>query len=574
MIRCVALVALCLVACKKERAKVAPPPPAPVVDDSLFIVAKPQVNAMALPSRFTGQLPATLAELDHGERPPRSFVRSALAANTYEMRQRVIAALGRAAQVGPIPDQLAGYYAGVVGYSPTEDTCKWLLDAATGKLPKPAKDVLWGATTHCGYPSLAPAFSSEEAPDDVVVDWYFDAFLGADVELPYSDRVARAAATYARAADNDFKVRQVGFVFARMKGPESIAAITALQKSLPEPKRSLVGVGMLRSSSPAGKAIGQRACKQPKVADDTMCDREQRKGGRAPEPARPTDVKGMLEYGEDLEAVLAKHPRPAVVAALSDCVKSTRDYSRVRCLTQLAGLDGAVAFALGKQIMPAEPRITRLVRSLEKFPDVASIDKELTQLGFALDKPKPREDRVVETPVTVEDVLFARGRTHWFDAETGQFPNQHDELLGELAALTAPVLDGVLFEEIPPTEAEDERGEGSYELHAYLGGKRYTLEAKNNGDWYDVEAVIGLVNALLVAKQSDVRVAVLPTGDQTVKVLAGPSKGIHALVDAKWIDIGQAGEAERVGKDFEDRVFESIRGDAGSGEVLRDVRIK
>jgi hypothetical protein len=572
MIRCVAVVVcLCSVACKKERTTETekPDPPAPVVDDSLFIVAKPRIETMGMPARFTGLLPTTVEQLERGEHPPKPFIAAALAANTYEMRARMLAALAKASERGAIPDRVAGFYSGVVGYSAPEETCKWLVDSAIGKLPQPAKEVLWRAASRCRYTSLAPAFAKEDVPDEVVVEWYFGGLLGEDVELPYSDRVARAAAAYARAADNDFKLRQVGFVFARMKGDQSIAALTTLQKSLPEPKRSWVALGMLRSSSAAGKAIGQRACKHPKLADDTMCkphdyDRPS---------AAPTDLAGLLEQGGEMKAVLAKHPREAVVKALTECVQSARDYRRLRCMNQLVEIDRAAAVAAGKQAAAAEPRIAMLVRSLEKFPSVAAVDSELTRLGFKLDKPRSGEEQRVESPVTVEDVLFGRGRTHWFDAETGMFPNEHDELLAELAALTAPALDGVVFEEIPPSEADDDRGAGNYLLRAYLGGKRYTLEAENHGDWYDVEAVIGLVNALLVAKKSDVRLAVLPTGDQTVKVLAGPSSGIHSLVDSKLIEVGQASDAERAGKEFEDRVFDSIRGDAG-GEVQRDVRIK
>src|SRR5690606_19384187 len=134
--------------------------------------------------------------------------------------------------------------------------------------------------------------------------------------------------------------------------------------------------------------------------------------------------------------------------------------------------------------------------------------KALRDLGFVLD----RTNMGLEAkPITVEDVLFARGRTEWFDAETGTFPNAHDALLAELAALASPVLDDVIFEEIPP--AESEMDDGPYRLHAYADGKRYALRAENHGDWYDVHAVIGLVNALLVARNSDIRLVVLPTGD-------------------------------------------------------------
>lgn len=152
------------------------------------------------------------------------------------------------------------------------------------------------------------------------------------------------------------------------------------------------------------------------------------------------------------------------------------------------------------------------------------------------------------------------------------FPNQHDELLADLAALAAPALDDVVFEEIPPTLEDDEQGRGTYRLFAYADGKRLAVDARSRGDWYDVEAVMGLVNALLVERKSDVRLVVLPTTDQTVKVLAGPVKGIESLVERRLISVGDASEAERIGKEFEERVLEKLQ--RQGHEVLRDVQVK
>ncbi|MDB4964282.1 MAG: hypothetical protein JWP01_4281 [Myxococcales bacterium] len=557
----------CVVACKKERASAPPSPaPEPTVDDSLFIVARPRVTTMAIPTRFTGPLPASVRELERGIHPPQPFIRAALDANTYEMRQRVVAGLTRAAADGSIDDKLASWYGGLAGYSPGKETCTWIVETAAGKLVAPAKAALWRAATHCRFPALAPAFSKDEVPDDVIVEWYFNAFLGEDVQLPFNERVARAAAAYARTADNHFKARQVGFVFARMKGPESVVTITALQQSLTDPhRRAIVGIGMLNSASADGKAIGERACTHPKVADDPMCGRV------SPDTTQPpTNARGMLEDGESVTTILSKHPKPAVAAALTDCTKTTKDYRRVRCLRALAAIDRPAAAAVAKSLASDDPRIATMLRSLETFPDLASAEQELVRRGFKLDRPRADEERFDEPEVTLEDTLFARGRSKGFDAETGMFPNEHDELLADLAALAAPALDGVIFEEIPPSRADADADSGSYVLHAYLGGKQYSVDAENHGDWYDVEAVIGLVNALLVANKSDHRLVVLPTGDQTVNVLVGPAIGIRALADARLLDLGKAGAAERAGKEFEDQVLDSIR----SGEVLRDVKIE
>ncbi len=575
----IVLVSIALLACKKEKAASPPPPspapaPTPAVDDSLFVIARPVVARVSLPARFTAPLPASPDEATRGAYPPRPFIRAALDANTYKMRERFVDALTRAAAAGPISLELTGFFTGLVGYGVGADTCKWLAQTgANPSVPAPAREVAWKATTRCHDPSFASALERDDVPDSVIVEWYFHLY-GAD-EMPYSERVARAAANVARTAKNDFDARQVGFVFARMKSDPSIAAVTKLQSSISDAhRRALVGLGMLRSKTPAGKAIGERSCKHPKVKTDAMCrpDSEMYAGGA---PKKPSDLAGLIEYGEPTEQLIAKFPRDLVLAELARCAETGRDYRRRRCFDELLAVDRPAGLALAKQLSTNDDaRLAAAARSLVKYPDVASAEKALRDLGFALDKPAaPRDEGDEErAPVSIQDVLVARGRSHWFDAETGMFPNEHDALLADLAALAKPTLDAVVFEEVPPSDSDADMDRGTYKLHAYVDGMRYSLDAENHGDWYDVEAVVGLVNALLVAKKSDTRLAILPTGDQTVIVVAGPARAIKSLVDTKLLDLGGAADSERVGKEFEDKVFDSLKKE-GDGEVLRDVRI-
>src|SRR5690349_11676277 len=101
----IVVVSIGLLACKKEKAASPPPPtptPTPTVDDSLFVIAHPTVTRVSLPARFTAPLPASADEATRGSYPPRPFIRAALEANTYKMRDRFVDALTRAAAAGPI----------------------------------------------------------------------------------------------------------------------------------------------------------------------------------------------------------------------------------------------------------------------------------------------------------------------------------------------------------------------------------------------------------------------------------------------------------------------------------------
>lgn len=161
---------------------------------------------------------------------------------------------------------------------------------------------------------------------------------------------------------------------------------------------------------------------------------------------------------------------------------------------------------------------------------------------------------------TAELLLLAAGCAHEFDTETGQFPNEHDSLLRSLAALAGDPMKGAIFEEIPLGGPDDE---SPYQLRAYLGGERFEVKARNYGDWYDVEAVIGLLNTMARARQLEVRWLVLEGGDQTAIVVAGPEEGLRTAVAEKLLRAGGAGDAMKAGKGFEGEVLKQPK--SGSG---------
>ena len=181
--------------------------------------------------------------------------------------------------------------------------------------------------------------------------------------------------------------------------------------------------------------------------------------------------------------------------------------------------------------------------------------EQLQNLGFA------RVGDIDPSKLESEDavaVLQAAGYAHWFDVETGAFPNQHDALLRELAELVRPTLDGVVFEEVAPSDDE-----GPYQLFAYADGMRYRTRAENHGDWYDVDAVLRLLDALLQARKSSDRYLALDTGDQTLVVVGGPRRAIDAALAQKLLIPGDPAEAERAGKAFETQVLDQLRKESG-----------
>lgn len=176
---------------------------------------------------------------------------------------------------------------------------------------------------------------------------------------------------------------------------------------------------------------------------------------------------------------------------------------------------------------------------------------QLQSLGFR--KVKPDALGEVEGRDAVA-ILESAGHAYWFDVETGLFPNEHDGLLRALADLVSPALDGATFEEIAPPNDE-----GPYELVARMDGKVHRVPAENLGDWYDVTAVLRLLDTLIAARKADARLVVLDTQDQTAIVVGGPRNAIGEALRLGLIRSGDAEKPAAAGKAFEAEVLQSLR---------------
>jgi hypothetical protein len=222
-------------------------------------------------------------------------------------------------------------------------------------------------------------------------------------------------------------------------------------------------------------------------------------------------------------------------------------YERLHCLQRLAILDRASAARLVEHAKleqrEVDPGLRELSWTLLRFPNADDVERHVAKLGFTAlpadrrmhDQGDENDDPSSPPELLPIDFLAKLGRVHGFDTETDTFPNEHDGLLFDLAAIAWPALEGALFEELAPPEDE-----GDYVLRAYMDGRLYELGASNNGDWYDVVAVLGLLNALAEARASDVRFVVLPTGGQDALVLSGPRSGILSLADDGLLTIQRA----------------------------------
>jgi hypothetical protein len=176
----------------------------------------------------------------------------------------------------------------------------------------------------------------------------------------------------------------------------------------------------------------------------------------------------------------------------------------------------------------------------------------LRDAGFAkVDHVDPAS---LESDDTVDMLVLAK-HAYEFDVETGSFPNEHDALLRTLAQLASPELAGVAFEERAPHMDDDT---GPYTLVAYLDGRRYSVQAENLGDWYDLSTVLRLLNRLLAERGSDTRFMPIGSDGQVAAVAAAPRAVLARAAREKLILADDPASAERAGKGFEAEVLESL----------------
>lgn len=233
------------------------------------------------------------------------------------------------------------------------------------------------------------------------------------------------------------------------------------------------------------------------------------------------------------------------------------------CLHALAVSNRAEAMRQAKVLQgwliktPHAPTLPVLINTLARFESDARLKQYLTDLGVlngkgAFDEP----DR--QASLTPDSFFTRHGRVVWFDAETGMFPNQHDYLLSQIAQLS-PDLKAATFTEVAPKDDQDDKA--LYQLGASLNNKRYQQAAQNYGDWYDVEAVLTLLNSMAQDVQSPDRFITLPTNDQTAIVMVIEQTALQTLITDRLIILDDSSRAMLLGKEFEEQMRKSWGGE-------------
>jgi hypothetical protein len=526
----------------------APDPPS-LERDGLFLVARPRPVDASAPARLTAPIPTTLATSPWPpDGPPRAQIRARLCAGDAGEIDRWIAAASGA--TGATEDAVAFAYADLAEFC-AGPLCR-ALRSRIGAVPAGAgSGTLLLALARCGDGEDAASLLEGGAPPRATLAWV----SAHEFALPLTGDEAHRALEAVE-----------GYLRRDLPSPLDRNACEPVLSAAPELVRAGAGAALLalhaRLDGAAadcltwsfGRVVGPRfqdafvaAC--PRLVH-ARCDAHRPPAEEA--PAASPDVRAL--EGAAREAELDR---------LRTCAAG-EDLTARDCLMDLAVVDRASATVLARGWVDRDPdgELSGIARALIGFASDEALRSYLGELQLL-----PVDAALARPAITPLQALVAGERLAWFDSETDDFPNHHDALLVELAALAPDVLEGVLFDETPPGEVH-EGGEVPeivvdegipYVLHAYDGGAAWQLDARNLGDWYDLDAVIGLLNALAAQRGSSVRWLALSSRDQTAYVVAGPRSSLERAVEDGWLEPAEVG-ASAAARDHERELLERLIG--------------
>jgi hypothetical protein len=177
-------------------------------------------------------------------------------------------------------------------------------------------------------------------------------------------------------------------------------------------------------------------------------------------------------------------------------------------------------------------------------------------LLIPLGAPVPTDSR----PEYWDETFMRLGRGYGFEPEAGEFPVDHERLVRDLLPFVTPLLDGARFTQVLPGEEDVERAEdsnrGRYTLRLTHGGQRFGVTFHDISSYYNINAVLALLNAAL--EPCDTTLRFFGLGDV---VIVGPLRGVQQAMREGFIPGFEGTDV------FEDWELEQIDAWSESGDT-------
>ncbi len=546
--------------------------PRPSLADGVFPMIEPAVKEKRIPERFWRELPGSVAAYEATWPDyPSAHVRRGLCAGSPEIVARFQRAAGAAVAAGDDPGTLRETYGALLDECRRPEQCAWA--AAAIEAGSGAAAVAWVALAQCPGDAVQALFERGgmrgSVPADTLIDYWAGRSWNDGYRPGWNPSLAAALAEVARAGDV-WNTRAASVLLSEV-GEAAAEPLLALHDQLPAGEaRDQIASSFSELEHPRARELFAEYC-QRSGDTDAVCqsDWSPLEGWIPPEVEGKGEGESLdcLDRDDDLEALLAAGDADAA-------------YDTSECLVELAESDRAAAVAQARTVLSwnvsaGGTELGELVKWLDAFPQAGQLEQALRELGLLPRGPLPgAQQRQSGSGLHPGAVLAGSGPVLCFDLETGRFPNHHDRLLYDLVELAGPPIASALFEEAAPAFEHPDGGwvvagrrveapppgvtEGMpYRLRGYFRGRVYETEAQDYGDWYDLDRVLGLVNAMAADQGVAARVVPLPTGAQTACVLAAPRDAILAGIQAGLLQVGAGGAAER-GRERERQLLEQM----------------
>jgi hypothetical protein len=162
----------------------------------------------------------------------------------------------------------------------------------------------------------------------------------------------------------------------------------------------------------------------------------------------------------------------------------------------------------------------------------------------------------------VEAFLKRMKAVYDFDTEWDPVPD-YGMLLNKLSRIAAP---RITITDVDVTMA----GEACREVNCKIANHPARFMPEFMGDWTDLEAVLGGLNAALAAAGRLERFASLTTGDQTACVILGLEQGLASLVETLGLPLdANANAALAIGIGAEDHAAELVKAEHPTVKIMR-----
>lgn len=168
------------------------------------------------------------------------------------------------------------------------------------------------------------------------------------------------------------------------------------------------------------------------------------------------------------------------------------------------------------------------------------------------------EEDYIEPAMSLEDALEQANVLMWWDAEAGQMPVGHDDLLTAMAAASNDYFRPRHISEKWLQRDGDEM-DAPYRVQFIHHDKLFRVEARNFGAWYDVEAVIAAANTAMEHTGRPERFIPLNGGDQYAMILFADPKALAPLAKKYGLQLDATADGARQrGLAFEAKVLDSM----------------